>query len=259
MHPRWRRGRRLAAAPSLTQKVALLSLIPIVVLGFVLARELQARIVARALADAGQSAQLMARIGIQPQLTQKDLRHGLSPGRVRALDQALSGRSVTASLARIKVWSSRHVAIYSDDHSIIGRALTPSEELLRALAGRPPDARVITPKPHTEEASELGLGQLVEVYTPLRLAGSGRPEGAFEIYLHYQPIAAALARDKRTIAVLVGAGLALLWAVLFPIVGRASRRQRRSSEENYRLAHYDPLTGLPNRTLFIEHLAHARP
>ena len=62
MHPRWRPGRRLAAAPSLTQQVALLSLIPIVALGFVLARELQARIVARALADAGQSAQLIAHI-----------------------------------------------------------------------------------------------------------------------------------------------------------------------------------------------------
>src|SRR5207253_500118 len=117
-----------------------------------------------------------------------------------------------------------------------------------ALAGRPPDARVITPKSHGEQASELGLGQLVEVYTPLRIAGSGPPEGAFEIYLHYQPIAAAIARDKRTIAVLVGSGLALLWAVLFPIVARASRRQRLSSQENYRLAHYDPLTGLPNRT-----------
>jgi diguanylate cyclase (GGDEF)-like protein len=257
MHPRWRPGRRLAAAPSLTQQVALLSLIPIVALGFVLARELQARIVARALADAGQSAQLIAHIGIQPRLTQEDLRHGLSPSRVRALDQALSGRSGTTSLARIKVWNSQHVAIYSDDHSIIGRTLAPSDELLRALAGRPPDAHVITPKAHQEQASELGLGQLVEVYTPLRLAASGPPEGAFEIYLHYQPIAAAVARDKRTIAVLVGAGLALLWAMLFPIVARASRRQRLSSQENYRLAHYDPLTGLPNRTLFIEHLDHA--
>jgi diguanylate cyclase (GGDEF)-like protein len=257
MHPRWRPGRRLAAAPSLTQQVALLSLIPIVALGFVLARELQARIVARALADAGQSAQLIAHIGIQPRLTREDLRHGLSPSRVRALDQALSGRIGTTSLARIKVWNSQHVTIYSDDHGIVGRPYPPSDELLGALAGRPPHARVITPKAHQEQASELGLGQLVEVYTPLRLAASGPPEGAFEIYLHYQPIAAAIARDKRTIAVLVGAGLALLWAMLFPIVARASRRQRLSSQENYRLAHYDPLTGLPNRTLFIEHLDHA--
>src|SRR5438270_696542 len=208
MHPRWRRGRRLAAAPSLTQQVALLSLIPIVALGFVLARELQARIVARALADAGQSAQLIAHIGIQSRLSQNALSHGLSASGIRALDQALSGRSTT-SLARIKVWNSHDVAIYSDDHSIIGRTLPPSDELLRALAGRPPDARVITPKSHGEQASELGLGQLVEVYTPLRIAGSGPPEGAFEIYLHYQPIAAAIARDKRTIAVLVGSGLAV--------------------------------------------------
>ena len=87
---------------------------------------------------------------------------------------------------------------------------------------------------------------------PLRFAASGPPEGAFEIYLSYHPIAAAIAADKRTIALLVAIGLALLWATLYRIVARASRRLRRQAGENYRLARYDSLTGLPNRTRFIE-------
>jgi diguanylate cyclase (GGDEF)-like protein len=240
------------ARRSLTAKVAILSLVPIVALGFLLARVLQAQIVTRTLADASQSAQLIAHIGIQPRLSPRDLRDGLSSQGVKNLDQQLRARSVTQDLARIKIWNTRHEVIYSDDHSLIGRTITPSDDLLHALAGRPDNAEVVTPSPHTETASEVGLGQLVEVYVPLRFTPEGPIAGAFEIYLSYRPIASAISRDKRMIALLVFCGLALLWAILFRIVATASRTLRRQADENDRLARYDQLTGLPNRTLFIE-------
>ena len=246
---------KLAGRLSLTQQVALMSLVPILALGFILARVLESQIVTRTLADASQSAQLIARIGIQPRLSPRDLRDGLSAAGVRELDQQLSARSVTRDLARIKIWNAKDEVIYSDDHSLIGRTFTPSDELEHAFAGRPNDATVVTPTKHSETEGEVGLGRLVEVYVPLRFVSSGPPAGAFEIYLSYRPIAAAISKDKRTIALLVFVGLALLWAVLFRIVAKAARRLRRQSEENYQLAHYDPLTGLSNRTLFIERLA----
>lgn len=241
----------------MTAKVALLSLVPILVMGFVLARVLQAQIVSRALRDADQSAQLLAHIGIQPQLSPADLRRGLSPAGVRALDNQLRARSTTQNLARIKIWNTAETVIYSDDHRLIGRRIAPSEDLRDALAGAPHEAEVTTPSADTETASEVGLGQLVEVYVPLRFNPTGPPAGAFEIYLSYAPIASAVSHDKRMIATLVFCGLALLWAVLFRIVASASRRLRRQSEENDRLARYDQLTGLPNRTFFIERVATA--
>jgi diguanylate cyclase (GGDEF)-like protein len=248
-------GRRPTARLTLTQRVALLSLVPTVAMGFVLARVLQQQIVNRTLADASQSAALIAHIGIQPRLSQRDLQVGLSPAGIRSLDEQLRERSVTRDLARVKIWNAHDKVVYSDDHQLIGKTLPPSDDLLDALAGRPEAASVVTPSLHTETASEVGLGKLVEVYVPLRFAASGPPEGAFEIYLSYKPIAAAISADEETIALVVFAGLALLWAVLFRIVAGASRRLRRQSEENYRLARYDKLTGLPNRTLFIEEAA----
>jgi diguanylate cyclase (GGDEF)-like protein len=242
---------------SLTRQVALLSVVPIVALGFVLTRVLETQIVTRTLADADQSAQLIARVAIQPRLTPRDLREGLTPAGVRGLDRQLSAPSVTRELARVKIWSAQHKVIYSGDHSLIGRTLAPSGDLLNALNGKPKAAQVVTPSRYSETATEVGLGQLVEVYVPLRFTRSGPPAGAFEIYLSYRPIAAAVSRDKRTIVALVAVGLALLWAVLFPIVARASRRLRRQAQENYRLARYDQLTGLPNRTLFIQGVADA--
>jgi diguanylate cyclase (GGDEF)-like protein len=240
---------------SLTGQVALLSLIPIVALGLVLARVLQSQIVDRALADEAQSAQLVARLGVQPRLTPHDLRDGLSAQGIRMLDQQLRARSVTQDLARIKIWSSGGWIVYSDVHGLIGRDPGESDDLRDALAGDPHAAEVVTPTPHSETASEVGLGQLVEVYVPLRFVSSGPPAGAFEIYMSYRPIAAAIVRNERTIAALVFLGLALLWAVLFRIVASASRRLRRQARENDRLARYDRLTGLPNRTLFLERVS----
>jgi diguanylate cyclase (GGDEF)-like protein len=250
-------GRRWIGHLTLTRQVALLSLVPIVALGLILARVLQGQIVERSLADADQSAQLIARIGIQPRLTPHDLRYGMSAGGMRALDEQLRTRSVTQDLARIKIWNAHDTVIYSDDHSLIGRTLPPSDDLLDALAGKPHPAALVTPSEDSETASEVGLGELVEVYVPLRFYRSTQPTGVFEIYLSYKPIAAAVARDKRMIAALIAVGLALLWAILYRIVARASRRLREHAEENARLARYDQLTGLPNRTLFIESVEHA--
>jgi diguanylate cyclase (GGDEF)-like protein len=249
------RARR--ARLSLTSQVALLSLIPIVALGFVLARVLQAQIVQRTLTDADQSAQLVARLGVQPWLTPRDLHEGLSAKSIHALDKQLRTRSVS-DLARLKIWSAAGRIVYSDDHTLIGHSLgAEDDDLHDALVGKPNPAAVVTPAPHTETASEVGLGQLVEVYVPLRFSRSGPPAGAFEIYLSYAPIAATVGHDERTIALVVFLGLALLWAILYRIVASASGRLRRQARENDRLARYDPLTGLPNRTLFRERVAQA--
>ena len=248
---------RPRARLSLTGKVALLSLVPILALGLVLARVLQNQIEQRTLADADQSAQLVARLGVQPWLTPHDLQEGLGAQSIHKLDVQLRARSVS-DLARIKIWSAAGRIVYSDDHALIGRTLGAGDDDLHdALAGKPDPAEVVTPAPHTETASEVGLGRLVEVYVPLRFSSSGPPAGAFEIYLSYRPIAATVSHDEHTIALLVFLGLALLWAILYRIVASASKRLRHQAEENDRLARYDPLTGLPNRTLFRERAAQA--
>lgn len=246
--------RGLAGRLTLTGQVALLSLIPTVVLGVVLAQALQSRIVARTLADQGEAAQLIARIGIQPRLSPHDLRYGLDAQQIRGLDAQLRTGWVKQRLARIKIWNAQDTVVYSDDHSLIGRRLTPSDDLESALEGHPDPASIVVPRLGTETAGEVGLGTLVEVYVPLRFGDSRKPDGAFEMYLSYKPIAGAIASDKRTIAIVVGLGLAVLWLLIYPIVARASRRLRQQSWENYSLARYDQLTGLPNRTLFGERL-----
>jgi diguanylate cyclase (GGDEF)-like protein len=246
---------RLPGRLTLTQRVALMSLVPMVVLGFVLTRVIEHQVESHSVADAAQSARLIASIGIQPRLTPRELRVGLTPAQIKELDEQLRARSTTENLARVKIWNTHHDVIYSDDHRLIGHRFSDEADLEKALDGEPSSGEVVTPERGGETASEVGLGKLVEVYVPLRFAPAGPTVGAFEIYLSYQPIASAIARDKRLIAFVVAIGLALLWAVLFRIVAQASRRLRRQANDNYVLAHFDPLTRLPNRTLFREGVA----
>ena len=196
--------RRLLARLTLTQRVALTSLVPMVVLGFVLTSVIEHQVESHSVADAGQSARLIASIGIQPRLTPSEISHGLTPAQIRDLDEQLRARSATENLARIKIWNAAHTVVYSDDHKLIDRRFTPASDLREALEGHGTSGEVITPQRNGETASEVGLGELVEVYVPLRFTAGGDPAGAFEIYLSYRPIAAAIAHDKRLIVLVVG-------------------------------------------------------
>jgi hypothetical protein len=49
----------------------------------------------------------------------------------------------------------------------------------------------------------------------------------------------------------------VIWAGLFRLMATAARRQRQDATENERLLQHDPLTGLPNRALFVERATQA--
>ena len=102
---------------SLLQKVALAAALPILVLGFVLQRGLEAQVRQRALANAVASTKLIASLGIQPQLSSAELTSGLSDQEVAELDHALAGATQGGQLARIKIWNRDATIVYSDDRA----------------------------------------------------------------------------------------------------------------------------------------------
>ena len=233
----------------LLARFALASFVAVALLGVVLAHTFAHGVRSRALADARRTANLVDGSLVRPQIKDSDLATGLSPARVTALDRALAAGLTGGQVARIKIWNSDSRVVYATDHSIIGKRFpTVDDELEEALEGE--TASDVDDLRKAENAGDRHFGQLLEVYTPIRSRANGRVVGAFELYLPYRPIAAGIAHDTQRLYLFLAAGLTLLYLLLFRIVAGASTRLRRQAAENQHLALHDPLTDLPNRSLF---------
>jgi signal transduction histidine kinase len=226
---------------SLLQKVAIATILPIVALGFVLQRALRNQVEERAFRTTVQSAELVAALGVQPQLHGVDLLVGPTETQVGDLDRAFAGGALGADLARIKVWNRYGQIVYSDNHDLIGVGANgnPSGALAGALRGTAV-AEIVRPDDDLEESggaaatSDLaslleGHGALLEIYVPIFSSPGQPPIGVFEMYLPYAPTEAVVAGDVRRIQFVLFAGLAILYLALLPIIARASRQLERQA------------------------------
>lgn len=206
-------------------RFGLLALVPVVALGAILAHVLNADVQQRYIDASRTSATLITQVGVQPLLDAQQLSGGLTPADVAEVDSKLQGASVGQEVRRIKVWNRAGTVVYSDNHLLIGRTFPIDDDLGKALAGV--SSASITDGHDEENSGDNLQGPLIQVYVPLVFKGTTSPSGAFELYLPYAPVQAAIDNESRQLYLFLIGGLALFYASMFPVVLLADRSRRR--------------------------------
>jgi diguanylate cyclase (GGDEF)-like protein len=228
---------------------AIASLLPVLLIGFVLAASFRSEADSRGLAEGRSEAALVAGTAVEPVLSGGPLSKGLSPEEVDGLGRVADRAIGEGHVLRMRLRDLAGRVVFSDDDS--GDGTTVDDEALDASHGE-----VIAEITHlNSDSNDSGTrgATSVEVYLPLSAGAPTRRVGVLELYLPYAPIARDVGRGLNRLYVYLSIGLVVLWMVLFAITAWISGGLRRSAKLNAFLAEHDLLTSLPNRTLFHRH------
>ena len=223
---------------------ALVSLIPVVVLGVALLVFLHRDADNQGLREGRNRADLIARTSVAPVLVGSDLAGGLSSGQDQALTRSVSETIHDSDVLRLRLRNLAGQVIFTSD----GTSSNPDDdEALEAAHG---ETVAHLSYLNSDDGTSNRGPRVVEVYQPLVDAPSGQRIGVVELYLPYAPIAADIAATQRTVAMTIGGGLLLVWLCLLGVSASVTGRLRRQVILTGYLAEHDPLTELPNRAQF---------
>jgi diguanylate cyclase (GGDEF)-like protein len=232
---------------------ASVSLVPVLLLGAVLARSYQSEARRRGVAEGQSEARLVAETSIEPIVNGQLLRTQVKGDMGAELLNVVRIAKRSGNVLRLRLRNLAGAVVFSDDGS--GFAAAPEDEAREAARGEIV-GRLTNMNTDSNDSGPKGV-PAVEVYLPLTAGPSRHPIGVVEMYLPYVPIRDDVARGLHALRVDLAVGLGALWIVLFAIAWSMSRRLRRQLAHNTFLAERDALTGLANRRVFRERVAHA--
>lgn len=251
--------RRRPAVP-LFAVYAVASLVPVVVLGALLAVTYRADTNSSAMAEARSQAALLSDDVVGPQLGSVPL-HGAIPQSAKtAVAAAFMRASAENRLLRLRIRDMSGAVVWSDDGSGLNDT-TPDDEVVDAAHGE-----IVSDLTRLNaDADDVGpLGpRVVEIYQPITVGTAHTQVGILEMYLPYAPIQRDVTAGLHRMYALLGAGLLLLWLVLGAISASTTRHLRRRAERLLYIAHHDVPSGLLNGEGFTDavrgYLATATP
>ena len=246
--------RRLPVGLSLFAFYATTTLIPIVILGVVLAQTFRTDLEHRGIEQGGAVAESVARSAIDPALSGDTLADGPTSSERRALSMISAQLLQNGDALRIRIRDSVGRVVF-DPRTPRRAPFGPRDhEVVAAINGRPILQLTRLDTDTVDHTHRLGV-RAIEVYTAIRAASNRGPTlGVLEIYLPYAPIAASIDDSSRHTTLLLVSGLLALWLTLASISWSVTRRLRRSVASNEQLARKDSLTGLATRTAMADEL-----
>ena len=202
-------------------------------------------------------AAFVARAGALP-------REGLAARpEVARLDRDLRELTKGLSVVKVKMYDLDGLTVYSTDRRQIGEDKSANGGFLRARAGEA--ASEITYR-NAFDAWEgvISDRNIISTYVPVRASAEGPVEAVFEVYSDVTELIGRVQASQRKIIGGVLGAMALVWLVVQLMLSHYQRRlaeeeRRRKAQEEWmrHQAFHDPVTELPNRVSFTEHLGEA--
>ncbi|MBG0829358.1 GGDEF domain-containing protein [Planomonospora sp. ID67723] len=226
------------------------SLVPVVLLGVMLARGYADDAVAEGLQRGRVQAALIQDMVISPAVRTDDLVFGADERqRVRT---AIRAAVFHGSVARLLLRDPAGRVVVSDDDS--ARTVAPADTagLAAAMGG---DTRISIVEDPVDGDGAPGM---IWVVQPVRSIAGDKVIGVLELYLPYDAVVAQAKARLQQAYWRLGPGLVGLYLVLVAIAWSTTRRLRRHAQQHEHDSLHDPLTGLANRKLFMQRAEQAR-
>jgi diguanylate cyclase len=226
---------------------AVISLVPVIVLGFIFASSYRSEARQRGIAEGRSEATLIAQTAVEPLLGGHPLSQGLTPSEQASMQTLVRNAVRSHEVLRLRLRDLAGNVVFSDDG--LGFTQKPEDEALDAAHGHV----VATLTRINSDPGDTGkVGpESVEIYLPLTAGAADSRVGVLEIYLPYAPISADVTAGLHTLYQNLILGLAGLYLALCAISVSVTRKLRQQLKVNTYLAEHDSLTDLPNRALFL--------
>ncbi|MCL4310564.1 MAG: HD domain-containing protein [Actinomycetota bacterium] len=217
---------------SLLTRFSLLTLIIVIIVGMVSIWVMQRLLEQNIIIQEANNAADQVKTVLDKSLSSSDLAGPPDPARLGQIDALIRKEIINGHIVRINIYSRSKQIIYSNNMKMVGQSVPNDENLTKALDGQV-TSDITSP---TEELGDHGQhDRLIEVYAPIRIQGSNEVQGVYEIYHDMGLLDTQIATMRRSVGLILGLGLIVLYVALFGIVRNASRKLIRTSEENLRL------------------------
>ena len=261
MGAKWQRLRQwwgLHAGARFFVTLAVISLVPVVALGTVMATQYRSELRSRGVAQGRLQAALISRLITDNLLEQVTLKNGVNVVERARLDRLADTQVDSGIITRFRLRGPDLRIVYSSDGSGLrfGPAVGDSTELtgqsasdvLTALQGQPIASIIKT-------SASGKKTQAIEAFAPMYNVRTHQLIGVLQAELPYAPIAAQMNAGLHQLYLALGSGLLILYLVLATLVWWFTRELARTAAKFEHQALHDALTDLPNKALFADRIS----